>query len=104
MTGTTGYVNQELVSTYLPAAALGDKAKIFVCGRCLYLRAAMYVLTILRRPSRTGSRDLWPEEGLPARRARWYPQAARLHGGAGASDTDIPLYSRADCCSQVFKF
>lgn len=30
--GTTGYVNQELVSTHLPAAALGDKAKIFVCG------------------------------------------------------------------------
>ncbi|OJT05645.1 NADH-cytochrome b5 reductase 2 [Trametes pubescens] len=31
-TGTTGYVNQELVSTHLPAAALGEKAKIFVCG------------------------------------------------------------------------
>ena len=30
--GPTGYINSELVTKYLPAPPLGEKAKIFVCG------------------------------------------------------------------------
>ena len=30
--GATGYVNKDLVAQHLPKAALGEKAKIFVCG------------------------------------------------------------------------
>ena len=30
--GAVGYVSQQMVEKYLPKAALGEKAKIFVCG------------------------------------------------------------------------
>ena len=36
--GEVGYVNKALVEKYVAPSSLGEKVKVFICGRCLFVR------------------------------------------------------------------
>jgi hypothetical protein len=87
--GPTGYINKDLIKKHVPSKDLGEKVKIFICGKPNVWTRLLLKLIVKIRPSCSGCIRCWPESGHEAGPAWWYSQGARLHRGAGNRDINF---------------